>query len=138
MKKKVKDIMSSNVIAVLPSDTTAEAAKLMEENNIGAVPVVSAGEIKGIITDRDIVLRCVSKNKKAEDVKVSDIMSKEVTYITPNHSIYDAIDMMSNEQVKRLPVIKEGYIDGIITLGDIAQINTSMEIAEAISEISKS
>ena len=66
MIQRVKDVMSSNIIAVLPSDTAIEAAKLMKEHNIGSVPVVSAGEVKGIVTDRDIILRCVADEKKAD------------------------------------------------------------------------
>lgn len=137
MIQRVKDVMSSNIVAVLPSDTTIEAAKLMKEHNIGSIPVVSAGEVKGIVTDRDIVLRCIADEKKADKVKVSEIMSKDIAYITPDHSIKDAIEMMSAEQVRRLPVISGGYIDGMVSLADIARHNRGMEVAEAISEISE-
>ena len=137
MIQRVKDVMSSNIIAVLPSDTAIEAAKLMKEHNIGSVPVVSAGEVTGIVTDRDIILRCVADEKKADKVKVSEIMSKDIAYITPDHTVKDAIKMMSVEQVRRLPVENGGYIDGMVSLADIARHNRGMEIASAISEISE-
>lgn len=137
LKQKVKDLMTTNIIATLPSDTIEEAAILMKENNIGSVPVVSAGELKGILTDRDIVTRCVAESKKPDSTKVSELMSSDIAFVTPEQSIHDAISIMSNEQVRRLPVIKDGYIDGMISFADIARNNTDMEIAKAISEISE-
>lgn len=135
MIKKVKDIMSNNIIAVLPSDTAEEAAILMREHNIGAIPVVSAGEVKGIITDRDIVTRCVSCGKQADSTKVSDLMSTDITFITPNQTIKDAISIMSAEQIRRLPVVKDGYIDGMISFADVTRNFHGMEITDAITEI---
>ena len=136
MQETVKDVMSKNIIAVLPSDTIQEVARLMQENNIGAVPVVSGGELKGILTDRDIVLGCVAQGKDPHDVKASSLMTREVAYVTPNQTVHDAVQMMASEQVRRLPVIRDGYIDGIVSLADIARRHAGPEIAEAISEIS--
>ncbi len=136
--KKVKDLMSTNIIAVLPSDSVMEAAVLMSENHIGALPVVSAGEVKGMITDRDIILRCVSKNKDVKNVKASEIMSNDIAFVTPEQSINDAAEIMAQEQVRRLPVLNEGYIDGMISLADIARQGADPEIAKTICEISKS
>lgn len=138
MQETVKDVMSKNIIAVLPSDTAQEAARLMQENNIGAVPVVSGGELRGILTDRDIVLGCVARGKDPNAVKASDMMTQEVAYVTPDQTVHDAVQMMAAEQVRRLPVIREGYIDGIVSLADIARRHAGPEIAEAISEISAS
>jgi CBS domain-containing protein len=136
LQETVKDVMSKNIIAVLPSDTAQEAARLMKENNIGAVPVVSGGELKGILTDRDIVLGCVAQGKDPNAVKASDMMTREVAYITPEQTVHDAVQMMAAEQVRRLPVLREGYIDGMVSLADIARRHAGPEIAEAISEIS--
>ncbi len=135
LSKKIKEIMSNNVIAVLPSDTAEEAAILMREHNIGAIPVVSAGEVKGIITDRDIVTRCVSFGQRADSTKVSDLMSTDVTFITPDQTIQDAISIMSTEQIRRLPVVKDGYIDGMISFADVTRNYHGMEITDAITEI---
>lgn len=135
--KKVKDIMSHNIIAVLPSDSVMEASTLMNEHHIGALPVVSAGEVKGMITDRDIVLRCVAQDKDAKKVKVSQIMSNDIAFVTPEQSINDAVEVMSNEQIRRLPVLNDGYIDGMVSIADIARQGADPEIANAICEISK-
>lgn len=138
MKKKVKDLMSNKIIAVLPSDSVMEVAFLMSEHHIGAVPVVSAGEIKGMVTDRDIVLRCVAQNKNTKDIKASEIMSDNIAFVTPDQSINDAAEIMANEQIRRLPVLTDGYISGIISLADIARQGAEPEIAKAICEISRS
>ena len=138
MQETVNDIMIKNVIALLPSDTIEEAAKLMSENDIGSLPVVSGGELKGMITDRDIVLRCVAAGKAASEVRVSDLMSTDIAFVTPNQTVHDAINVMSSEQVRRLPVINNGYVDGMISLADIARVHAGPEIASAISEISES
>lgn len=137
MSKKVNDVMSSNIVAVLPSDSVMEAAVQMEKHHIGAVPVVSAGEVKGLLTDRDIVLRCVAKDKDVKSIKVSDVMSEKVVFVTPDQSIDDAAKIMAAEQIRRLPVLKDGYIDGMISFADIARQGKEAEISSSISEISK-
>ena len=137
-RETVRDLMSRNIIAVLPGDTALDAARLMQEYNIGALPVVSAGEVRGMLTDRDIVMRCVAAGKNAYEAKVSDIMSTDVAFVTPNQPVRDAIRLMGSEQVRRLPVVRDGYIDGMISLADIVRRHQTPEVAEAISEISES
>ena len=138
MQETVNDIMSKKVIALLPSNTAREAAKLMSDNDIGSIPVVSSGELKGIITDRDIVTRCIAQNKSVDHMKVSDLMSTDIAYVTPDQTVHDAVSLMSSEQVRRLPVIRNGFVDGMISLSDIARLHAGPEIATAISDISKS
>lgn len=137
MKETVKDIMTKNIVAVLPSDTAEDAAKLMSNHDIGSVPVVSGGELKGLLTDRDIITRCVSKGKPTNSTKVSELMTTDVAFVTPEHSIHDAISMMAAERVRRLPVIKGGFVDGMVSLADIARIHSGPEIASALTEISE-
>lgn len=138
MQETVKDIMSREIVALLPGDTVREAAKLMQEHDVGSLPVVSGGELKGILTDRDIVIRCVAEGRRPEEVKASELMTKEVAFVTPDQTVHDAVRMMSSEQVRRLPVLSNGCIDGMISLADIARRHAGPEIAEAISEISAS
>lgn len=137
MKEKVKDIMTKEIVSVLPSDTLEEAAKLMANKDIGSVPVVSGGALKGVVTDRDIVIRGIAKGKSIKDTKVSELMTTDVAYLTPDNSVHDAISMMAAERVRRLPVVKGGFIDGIVSLADVARIHAGPEVAEAISEISR-
>lgn len=136
MQETVKDIMTKDIVAVLPSDSVSEAAVLMYENDIGSVPVVSDNQLKGIITDRDIVIRCIAKGKAPNKTKVSELMSTNVSYLTPEQSVHDAVSKMASEKVRRLPVVKNGHLDGIVSLADIARLHAGPEIANAISEIS--
>ncbi len=133
---QVGDIMTKNVIAVTPGDTAFRAAELMTSHNIGAVPVVDNGEVKGMLTDRDIVLRCVSKGQDPKSVEVSEIMTPGALFVSSGQSVSDAIDIMAAEQVRRLPVVDNGKLAGFLSFADIARQKNDAEIAKAISEIS--
>lgn len=137
MQETVKDIMSKNVVAVLPTDTAEDAAKLMSEHDIGSIPVISNKELMGLLTDRDIVIRCISKGKSANSTKVSELMTTDVAFVTPEQSVHEAISLMAAERVRRLPVVNEGFVDGIVSLADIAKIHSGPEIASALTEISQ-
>lgn len=132
----VKDIMSTHVVTVTQEDTAQNAATLMKSHNIGAVPVLCGKNVCGILTDRDIVLRVVASGKSATECKVSDVMTSSTACVTPNQSVSDAVSLMASEQVRRLPVLDNGNLAGIITLADIARIRKSPEVANALSEIS--
>ena len=136
MKEKVKDIMSKKVISVTPSDSIRCAAKLMQENNIGSVPVVSGGQVKGMLTDRDIILRCVAFGKNPEQVKAEDIMTSHVAYVSSNQSAEDAVNLMAAEQVRRLPVVDDGAIQGMVSFCDVARAHEP-DVGQAIEEISE-
>ncbi len=136
MQETVKDIMSKNVVAVLPNDTAEDAARLMSENDIGSVPVIASGKLKGLLTDRDIVTRCISQGKSANTTQVSELMTTDVAYVTPEQSVHEAISMMAAERVRRLPVVNAGVVDGMVSLADIAKIHSGPEIASALTEIS--
>ena len=121
MQGKVKDIMSSNVVSVLPGQSAAEAARVMEQYNVGSVPVVSGGVRRGILTDRDIVLRCVAAGNDPERTRTADIMTKEVMFLTPSQSARDAVEMMEIEQVRRLPVVENGIVQGVVSAADMVR-----------------
>ena len=135
-KQTVKNIMTSKIISVLPGDSVQEAAKQMQEHDIGSLPVISAGSLRGILTDRDIVLRCVAQGKSPEQMKVSDIMTKEVVFLTANQPIGDAEKMMEIEQVRRLPVVDRGIVQGMVSVADIARYAGDHEIANVVGKIS--
>lgn len=130
--------MSNSVISVAPDASAAAAAKLLSRHNIGSVPVVGGdGKVKGIITDRDIVIRCVASDSNPENTPVSEIMTRGILGVSPDADIREATRMMSAEQVRRLPVVDDGKIIGIISLGDMAQSNAyQLEISKALTEIS--
>jgi CBS domain-containing protein len=133
---QVRDIMSTRIVGVAPGTTVRDAALLMNRNNIGSVPVVDSGDVKGMLTDRDIVLRCVAEGRDAASLKVSDICSNGAVSVRPDQSVSDAIGLMSTEQVRRLPVVEGSRIVGMLSFADIARERSGMELSKAISEIS--
>lgn len=135
----IKDIMTDPAI-VLSSDTSVfDAANVMRENNIGSVPVVdSEGCLKGIVTDRDIVIRSIAQGLNYKETKVSDIMSENVSAIPPDAEIDDAFDIMSRDKVRRIPIVENKKVLGVVSLGDVALCRDyEIECAKALCEISK-
>ena len=137
MTQKLGDIMTKNVVSVSPEQSIEEAARLMSENNVGSLPVVENGQLKGIITDRDITLRSTAKGGN-EKTKVSDCMSSQ-NMVTgdPNMDIKEAAQVMSQHQFRRLPVVDQNNMVGMVSLGDLATENeTQNEAGQALNSIS--
>lgn len=133
----VKDCMNRHVIAVSPEESAAVAARLMARHNVGALPVRAAdGSLCGMVTDRDLVLRCMALERPPEQTTVSRVMTSRVSAIGPNASLVQAADRMAREQVRRLPVVEGRRLIGMVTLGDLSHRDDyAMEAAEALSEI---
>lgn len=136
----VNNLMNPNVITISPEASAAEAARLLSHYDIGSLPVAqSDGKLRGIITDRDIVLRCVAGDGEPYQTNVSDLMTRNVVTISPDADIREAASLMSAEKIRRLPVTKSGKLVGIISLADIARSkNCDMEACLALSKISTS
>jgi CBS domain-containing protein len=130
--------MSDSVVSVSPDEYAAVAARLLYRHNIGAVPVcTSDGRLRGIVTDRDIVLRCVAAENDPATTTVREIMTKSTVTVTPGDDIREAARAMAQAQLRRLPVVSDGKLVGIISLGDMARTREyDMEAALALSEIS--
>ena len=119
-KMLVKEVMNRNVKTVRPEDTVKDAAKIMNEHRIGSLVVVSGtGEVVGILTERDILTDVVATGKSADEVKVSDIMTPNIVTITPDKTLEEAADIMTENKIKKLPVVYEGRLVGIITATDL-------------------
>ncbi|MFV0515913.1 MAG: CBS domain-containing protein [Aminipila sp.] len=133
----VKEIMSPSVSCVKPETSLTQIAKQMKQENIGAIPVCTdSGRVLGIVTDRDIVIRSVASDSK--DLKAEDIMSQNVRFATPNMNTHDAALLLANNQVRRLPVVSNDRLVGIISLADIARKTLYIdEAGDALSAISK-
>lgn len=118
---RVKDCMCDSVKYVSPNCTVKECARLMCDNHIGCVPVCDENEcIVGLVTDRDVILRSIACDKISSDTLVKDIMTKNVCTCNLNAGIEDVQKIMSENQIRRLPVVENDKIVGIITLGDLS------------------
>ena len=137
---RVRDLMSKSVVTITPEESAALAARLLSRHELGALPVCAAdGTLAGIVTDRDIVTRCVAAGEEPGRVPVRDIMSPAPSVITPETPISDAARLMAQRQVRRLPVVEQGHVVGMLSLGDLARSRrTDTEAAEALSDISAS
>ena len=119
---RVKDCMCKKVVRATSDTTLNEIAKLMQENDVGCVPICNQeNNVIGFVTDRDIITRCVATNKNCSQTKVSDIMTTNVIKTTPDTELDSATETMSHNQIRRLPVIENNQIVGMLTIGDLAQ-----------------
>lgn len=133
---QIKDVMSKNVACINSQDTIEKAAKLMNEYNVGSIPVCDGKKVVGIITDRDIVLRCVSQCKNTNQL-VKDFMTINPVTADPSMNIHKAAKMMSERQIRRLPIIDNNNLIGMVALGDLAVEPQLKENAgDALSDIS--
>ena len=125
---KVKDCMCDDVCCVKSNAKVQEVAKLMAQNHIGCVPVCDNNDcVCGIVTDRDVLLRCVACDKNIHQTPVSDIMSCNVYTCQENDEMSNAESKMGQQQIRRLPVCdNQNRIVGILTMGDIAQNNQQL------------
>ena len=115
----IREVMTPNPQCVAPGDSIQHAARIMRDLDTGAVPVVDNGRPVGIITDRDIVIRAVAEDGQLNRT-VGDIVSGNVIFATPEMSTHEAANLMSEYQVRRLPVVENDRIVGIVSLGDLA------------------
>ena len=134
----VKDVMSHRVVTVAPEESAAVAARLLARYNVGALPVcTSEGRLKGMVTDRDIVLRCVAAEEDPERTRVSEIMTRRVISVAQEQAS-TATELMAREQIRRLPVEENGKVIGMVSLGDFAKApDFTTEAANALCEISE-
>jgi CBS domain-containing protein len=115
---KISDVMTKNPRTASPSDSLQAVAAIMRDEDTGVVPIVENGRLVGVVTDRDIVIRCVAEgNLKA---KATDAASDDVVTVTADMSIADAAELMGEHQIRRLPVVEGDKLVGIVSLGDIA------------------
>ncbi|HYP51007.1 MAG TPA: CBS domain-containing protein [Pyrinomonadaceae bacterium] len=135
---RCRSIMTNSVKSATPQMTLHEVAQMMREGDMGAVPVVDDdGKLVGIVTDRDIVVRAVA-DKLDSETEVGDVMTTETFSVKPDDFVFQAIRLMGDKQIRRIPVVDDaGKLKGILSLADIAlEMEDEREIAEALEEIS--
>ncbi len=135
---QVRNLMSSSVVSIAPDESAALAARLISRHNVGALPVCSEGGVlRGMVTDRDIILRCVAAEEDPAQTMVRDIMTRSCQTVAPEDDVRKASHLMADGQIRRLPVVERGKVVGMLSLGDLAcSHRCDMEASKALSEIS--
>ena len=134
---KVRDIMSTKVVRIGAQEPVEVAARALTHYNIGVLPVCgSDGRLCGVVTDRDLVTRCMAPGRAAGEVKVQDVMTGRVITAGPDMDVGAAAHLMGREQVRRLPVVENGKLCGMVSLADLASTeNGSLDAADALADI---
>ncbi len=135
---KLRDIMSGSVIKIHPDETVAVAARTLAQYNIGALPVCDdSGKLCGMLTDRDLVTRCMATERLPIDTKVRDVMTNQVISASAEMETAVAAHLMGRRQIRRLPVVEQGKLCGMVSLGDLAvREESTMNAGDALSDIS--
>jgi CBS domain-containing protein len=120
MAGHLREIMTQNPVTVQTTDSVMAAARSMRDGNIGDVVVVERGQIQGILTDRDIVVRALAEGRDPTSTTVGEICSRELTTLSPSDSVNEAVKIMRDKAIRRLPVVDGGRPVGIVSLGDLA------------------
>ena len=135
---QLREIMSKQIVRIHPEESVAVAARTLTNYNIGILPVCgNDGRICGLVTDRDIVTRCLAAGKQAENTPVREVMTSRIIAARPDMDSTIAASLMGSKQIRRLPVMENGRLCGMVSLGDLAgKAESSMDAKEALSEIS--
>ena len=134
---KIRDVMTPRVIRISPEESASVAARTMTHYNVGAMPVCGLdGKLCGMVTDRDIVTRCLAAGKQPGETRVEDIMTQGVVSVRPDMETSQVAALMARRQIRRLPVVEDGQLCGMVTLGDLSQNEqTEPDAVDALAEI---
>jgi CBS domain-containing protein len=136
--KQVKDVMTKDVEIISPNDSLKDAAEKMRTLNVGPLPVCDGDRLKGIITDRDIVVRAVSQGMDPNNTRVSQAMTGELEYVYEDEDISKVARMMKDEQLRRILVVnRDKRLVGIVSLGDLAEAMSTEESGKTLESISE-
>jgi CBS domain-containing protein len=120
MGQSIRDVMTADPHTVKADATLEDAAREMKQDDIGAVLVEDGGQVSGILTDRDIVVRAIAEGRDPSSTKVGDVATRDVKTLSPDSSVEDAIKIVREQHVRRIPVVKDGRPAGIVSIGDLA------------------
>jgi len=135
--KSVKDAMTSDVKTAAPSVSLTDAAKLMKQEDVGSVPVVDGERLIGMLTDRDIVVRGIADGSDPHAVTAGDIASRDIVTVRPDDDLEEALRLMAQHQVRRLPVVDDGHLVGVLAQADVALEAKEKAVGQLVEEISR-
>lgn len=134
---EIKDIMTQSVVSIDPDESVEVAARTMSRHNVGALPVCSNGKLCGMLTDRDIVTRCLAANRQPGSTQVRQVMTEQVTAVRPDMEMGAAAHLMGRLQIRRLPVVENGKLCGMVSLGDLAvREETVLDAGDVLADVS--
>ena len=136
---KVRELMTASVLGIEPGEPVEVAARTLAQYNIGALPVcTSDGRLCGLVTDRDLVTRCMAAQKPADRTPVRDVMTAQPAWVLPDTDVSVAAHLMGRRQIRRLPVVEDGKLCGMLSLADLARWEeTIQDAADALENISE-
>ena len=138
MGKKIREVMTENPCAIDFDKPVSYAAKMMRDENVGFAPIVEGDRIVGTVTDRDVAVKVVAEGRDPESTIVRDIASTNIVTVDPRQDLHEALRLMAQNQVRRLPVVEEdGKLVGVVAQADVAQHATDQQTGEVVEEISK-
>src|SRR5262245_3936796 len=133
-KQRVRNVIPKNRVAVPPTARLAQAAQEMSKRDIGDVLVADNGEIRSLLTDRDIVVRAIAEGKDPQRTQVSEVASPAAVTVSPDEPVEKAIRLMRDQKIRRLPVCEDETIVGVVSLGDLAAERDPNSVLADISE----
>ena len=136
MEKKIQDVMTKTVESVTPKATLREIARSMKQHEIGDVLVLDEqGKLYGIVTDRDVVVRGLAEGGDADQMTAAEVCTRDALIsLEPDATVDDAVQLMADHAVRRLPVVLDGKVVGIVSIGDLAQLGESRQALAEISD----
>jgi CBS domain-containing protein len=138
MGKKVHEVMTTAPVAVSPTTVVRSAAELMERDNVGSLPVIDENSaLVGIVTDRDIVVRAVAAGLDVDQVSVGEILTEHPTMVFPDDPLEQAMELMAKHQVRRLPVVYDNQLIGMLAQADVAQEAKDKQAGRVLEAISQ-
>ncbi len=138
MGTKVEEVMTSRPRAVSPETPVAEAAQLMESEDVGALPILEGEQLAGMVTDRDIVVRAIAKGKDPRGMPVREVSSRDVVSVRADEDLSEALRLMASHQIRRLPVVDDdNRLVGVLSQADVAMEAKEKQVGEMVEEISK-
>ncbi len=137
-RRLLREVMTTNVATLLPSATVQDAAQQMKTLNVGSIPICERNQLRGMLTDRDIVVRVIAERHNPETQQIQDVMSPQVDYCYEDQDVEEAAQVMQDRQVRRLPIVdRDKQLVGIVSLGDLAVKTTEGKTAaQALEQIS--
>ena len=137
MTKKIREVMTPAPETIGADRPVAEAAKKMKEADAGMIPVMTNGSLVGTVTDRDIALRIVAEGKDPQSTLVGEIASADLVTVAPDEDLDVALQKMAKHQVRRLPVVEDGRLIGVVAQADVAREGDEKDVGHTVEEISK-